>query len=61
MDNTPNYKRHLSAVAQRALQEAQERARSKTTTLTDKETGGPTGPEPTHYGDWERKGIASDF
>jgi hypothetical protein len=22
---------------------------------------GPKGPEPTRYGDWERKGIASDF
>lgn len=26
-----------------------------------KEIGGPKGPEPTRYGDWERKGIASDF
>jgi hypothetical protein len=25
------------------------------------EVGGPKGPEPTRYGDWERKGIASDF
>ena len=25
------------------------------------EIGGPEGPEPTRYGDWERKGIASDF
>jgi hypothetical protein len=25
------------------------------------EVGGPEGPEPTRYGDWERKGIASDF
>ena len=25
------------------------------------ESGGPRGPEPTRYGDWERKGIASDF
>ena len=22
---------------------------------------GPKGPEPTRYGDWENKGIASDF
>jgi hypothetical protein len=29
---------------------------------TDKtETGGPKGPEPTRYGDWERKGRAIDF
>ena len=26
-----------------------------------KELQGPKGPEPTRYGDWERKGIASDF
>lgn len=26
-----------------------------------KEFGGPKGPEPTRYGDWERKGIVSDF
>ncbi|XP_055387138.1 succinate dehydrogenase assembly factor 4, mitochondrial-like [Condylostylus longicornis] len=25
------------------------------------ECGGPTGPEPTRYGDWERKGRCSDF
>jgi hypothetical protein len=26
-----------------------------------KEIGGPTGPEPTRYGDWEHKGRCSDF
>ena len=25
------------------------------------EIGGPKGLEPTRYGDWERKGICSDF
>ena len=25
------------------------------------EFGGPTGPEPTRYGDWERNGRVSDF
>ena len=25
------------------------------------EIGGPEGPEPTRYGDWERKGRVSDF
>ena len=25
------------------------------------EKGGPRGPEPTRYGDWERKGRVSDF
>ncbi len=26
-----------------------------------REIGGPEGPEPTRYGDWERKGICYDF
>lgn len=26
-----------------------------------KEIGGPSGPEPTRFGDWERKGRVSDF
>jgi hypothetical protein len=26
-----------------------------------KEIGGPSGPEPTRYGDWEHKGRCSDF
>lgn len=26
-----------------------------------RETGGPPGPEPTRYGDWERKGRCIDF
>ena len=25
------------------------------------EVGGPKGPEPTRYGDWERNGRCSDF
>jgi len=33
--------------------------------VTDKEqpreVGGPKGPEPTRYGDWERKGRCIDF
>ena len=26
-----------------------------------KEIGGPTGPEPTRYGDWEKNGRCTDF
>lgn len=26
-----------------------------------REIGGPTGPEPTRYGDWERNGRCVDF
>ena len=28
---------------------------------TPKEIGGPKGPEPTRYGDWERGGLCVDF
>ena len=28
---------------------------------TTGEVGGPRGPEPTRYGDWERKGRVTDF
>lgn len=27
----------------------------------DQEIGGPKGPEPTRFGDWERNGRCSDF
>lgn len=30
-------------------------------TVMPKEIGGPKGPEPTRYGDWEQKGRATDF
>ena len=53
----------LSEAAKRALAEAEAR---RTQALAKKapvatELGGPEGPEPTRFGDWERKGIASDF
>ncbi len=53
----------LSEAAKRALAEAAER-RAKADAEAKafpKEEGGPAGLEPTRYGDWERKGIASDF
>lgn len=53
----------LSPAAQRALAEAEARraAQAAAQAETAKEHQGPEGPEPTRYGDWERKGIASDF
>jgi len=58
----PPYK-PLSPAAQRALAEAQARraAAEANAQATAKESGGPKGPEPTRYGDWENKGIVSDF
>ncbi len=54
----------LSPQAQRALAEAEERrlkAAQEKTPSAAKEIQGPKGPEPTRFGDWEVKGIASDF
>ena len=53
----------LTPAAQRALAEAEARrqAAAANAKTTPKELQGPQGPEPTRYGDWERKGIASDF
>jgi hypothetical protein len=51
----------LSAAAQRALAEAEERRRAAQPPAAPPEFNGPKGPEPVRYGDWERKGIASDF
>jgi hypothetical protein len=33
----------------------------RATPVLPKEIGGPKGPEPTRYGDWERNGRVSDF
>ena len=38
-----------------------EEARAAAPTAMPPEKGGPKGPEPTRYGDWERKGRCSDF
>jgi len=52
----------LSPAAQRALAEAEARRRLAAEAKSPpKELQGPKGPEPTRYGDWENKGIASDF
>ncbi len=50
----------LPAAARRALEEAEERRRQPKT-AAPREIGGPGGPEPTRYGDWEKNGIATDF
>jgi hypothetical protein len=51
-----------SEAARRALAEAEERRRRAASTLPlAKEVNGRDGPEPVRYGDWEVKGIASDF
>ena len=53
----------LTPAAKRALAEAE--ARRKAVAAAEaarpREIGGREGPEPTRYGDWEKKGILSDF
>ncbi len=54
----------LTPAAQRALAEAEARRAAQAAVELESapaEYQGPKGPEPTRYGDWERKGIASDF
>ena len=53
--------RPLTDVARRALFEAAERRAAGGETGLPPEHGGPRGPEPTRYGDWEKKGLAVDF
>lgn len=57
------YRSTQSETARRALAEAEERRRSAASTQSTvvKEVNGRDGPEPVRYGDWEVKGIASDF
>ncbi|RFB78217.1 DUF1674 domain-containing protein [Methylovirgula sp. 4M-Z18] len=51
----------LSPAARRALAEAEERRAAQVAAPRPKEINGREGPEPVRYGDWENKGIASDF
>ena len=53
----------LTPAAQRALAEAEARRQAAEASAKPaaREFQGPKGPEPTRYGDWENKGIASDF
>lgn len=51
----------IKAAAERALKEAAERKAAKPAKPRPTELGGRDGPEPTRFGDWERKGITSDF
>ncbi|HSZ73604.1 MAG TPA: DUF1674 domain-containing protein [Rhizomicrobium sp.] len=51
--------KRIREAGERAKAEAE--ARHKEAAPLPKELGGPAGPEPTRFGDWERRGIASDF
>lgn len=62
-EETP--KKELSPAAQRALAEAEARRREADRLAAEnpapKEVDGRGGKDPARYGDWEVKGIVSDF
>ncbi|WP_274627129.1 DUF1674 domain-containing protein [Arvimicrobium flavum] len=59
----PSAERTLTPAARRALQEAEQRRAEyeANEARLPKEIGGRKGPEPGRYGDWEVKGLTSDF
>lgn len=59
----PLARKPIPEAAKRALAEAEARRAeaAKQAVTRARELQGPKGPEPTRYGDWETRGIASDF
>jgi hypothetical protein len=57
----PDGRRVLTPPAERALAEAEARRSAAKAPATPRERLGRDGPEPVRYGDWEVKGIATDF
>jgi hypothetical protein len=51
----------IKQAAERANAEAEARRAKEKPVVMPPERGGPKGPEPTRYGDWEKKGLISDF
>jgi len=56
-----NNQKKLPAAAVRALNEARLRRKKSIKETLPAELGGRDGPEPVRFGDWEKKGIATDF
>lgn len=61
MKDEPTREERLAAAAARALAEAQARRAAAKPLARAPELGGRDGPEPTRFGDWEKKGVISDF
>jgi hypothetical protein len=59
-ERMPEPRGSLTSAAQRALAEAEAR-RATPAPDRPREWNGRDGPDPVRYGDWEVKGIASDF
>jgi hypothetical protein len=61
MKNSTDKTQRIKDAAKRALSEAEDRKKSAPPSDLPTELGGRDGPEPTRFGDWEKKGITSDF
>ena len=54
--------KRIREAGERAKAEAEARRAAKPAAdPSGKESGGREGPDPVRYGDWENKGVASDF
>ena len=51
----------IRKAGERAAAEAEARRKTEKPEPMPEELGGQKGPEPTRYGDWEKKGLISDF
>jgi hypothetical protein len=60
-NDAPPAPRALPPAAQRALAEAQARRDKAQAAAAQEEIGGRGGLDPARYGDWEVKGLTSDF
>ena len=61
MTNKKNTKKPSKETIAKALFEAELRKKNNKEVSSAIEINGPSGIEPTRYGDWEKKGIISDF
>lgn len=61
MNSDAKIQNNIKLAAARALEEANLRKANVIENVNPIEHGGRNGPEPTRYGDWEKKGIVSDF
>ncbi len=59
--SNPEEKPAKEAVETKTSEEEEKKNPAHKLDQAEGEIGGPSGLEPTRYGDWERKGIISDF
>jgi hypothetical protein len=59
--HTTEIEARIRDAGKRAAAEAEARRKTEAAPHLPPETNGQKGPEPTRFGDWEKKGIISDF